>query len=900
MASASVSVEHAVPVVGDLLDSAETGRGGLAVVSGAVGGGKTRFLERVRDLARERGFHVLEAEGGRAERDLPFGLVGQLLAGVDLTPAEIERVGAALRAAPAGGEPPVASVLDLCLVLTARRGAPLLVTVDDVHHADTASLRCLLLLSRRLRAAGVVVVLAHDRHAPAGADDRRAECLRELVADQPHAVPVDLAPLTADEVAAVAGPAPVDGLAACLGLPRLLLALLADAACGAAPGDGPAYARAVADTLRRLGDPAARVAGGLAVVDGPADHILLGDLVGADADTAATALRDLTAAHLVRDGALAHPALRAAVLADPAADLAGLRARAAALLNDRGAPAVAVADHLVALGDASEPWMTGLLREAAQQAQSSGDRARAHDYLRLAHDRTGDERERAEAAVRLLGLEWQSGTPTPARRAEHVAAALSHARSGGRHTAAMLRYLMRYGAGAELTEAWAAVDAVPARGRAAADLAVTRLLTACSHPTALPGGPVPPRRRDPATAVPADPLGRAADALADVLANWADPDSLAVAEEVLREARLSAESFEQVESALLALVYAERLDAPAEVCAALLAEAEAQGADTWRARLLSWRAEIALRRGDLAGAETAARAALTAVHRQVWGTAIAEPLGVLVAATTARGDLDAAAAALAEPVPDEVFDTRHGLRYLCARGEYHRARGHVHAALGDFLVVGQLMVAWGVDAPGLAPWRLRAADAYHALGKREKARKLIDEQLTALRHRHPRVRGAAMRLRAATAEVADRPHLLRRAVDELQESGDQYELAGAQAALGEAHRACGDHRRARTVFRVAATLAEDAGAETLLRALAAEYPDDHTADPAPALPPTLLSDAEFRVAKLAAAGLTNREIAGRLYITVSTVEQHLTRVYRKLNVRGRDGLPAELCTSVAP
>jgi RNA polymerase sigma factor (sigma-70 family) len=52
-----------------------------------------------------------------------------------------------------------------------------------------------------------------------------------------------------------------------------------------------------------------------------------------------------------------------------------------------------------------------------------------------------------------------------------------------------------------------------------------------------------------------------------------------------------------------------------------------------------------------------------------------------------------------------------------------------------------------------------------------------------------------------------------------------------------------------------------------------------------------LTDAERRVAALAAAGVTNREIASQLFITVSTVEQHLTKIYRKLNVRRRSGLP---------
>jgi DNA-binding CsgD family transcriptional regulator len=54
---------------------------------------------------------------------------------------------------------------------------------------------------------------------------------------------------------------------------------------------------------------------------------------------------------------------------------------------------------------------------------------------------------------------------------------------------------------------------------------------------------------------------------------------------------------------------------------------------------------------------------------------------------------------------------------------------------------------------------------------------------------------------------------------------------------------------------------------------------------------TQLSDAEQRVAALAAFGYTNGQIAHKLYITVSTVEQHLTRVYRKLGIAGRAELP---------
>jgi DNA-binding CsgD family transcriptional regulator len=55
-----------------------------------------------------------------------------------------------------------------------------------------------------------------------------------------------------------------------------------------------------------------------------------------------------------------------------------------------------------------------------------------------------------------------------------------------------------------------------------------------------------------------------------------------------------------------------------------------------------------------------------------------------------------------------------------------------------------------------------------------------------------------------------------------------------------------------------------------------------------------LTGAEARTARLAAAGASNREIAAELYLSLKTVEQHLTRAYRKLGVRGRADLAPAL------
>jgi len=64
--------------------------------------------------------------------------------------------------------------------------------------------------------------------------------------------------------------------------------------------------------------------------------------------------------------------------------------------------------------------------------------------------------------------------------------------------------------------------------------------------------------------------------------------------------------------------------------------------------------------------------------------------------------------------------------------------------------------------------------------------------------------------------------------------------------------------------------------------------------------PDTLTAAERRVADAAAAGGSNREIAGRLFLSPKTVEMHLGRVYRKLDIRSRTGLPAALGVSELP
>jgi DNA-binding CsgD family transcriptional regulator len=157
-------------------------------------------------------------------------------------------------------------------------------------------------------------------------------------------------------------------------------------------------------------------------------------------------------------------------------------------------------------------------------------------------------------------------------------------------------------------------------------------------------------------------------------------------------------------------------------------------------------------------------------------------------------------------------------------------------------------------------------------------------------------------------------------VEILHSAGDQLELARTLADLGAVYHDLGESGKARTIERRALHLKQLCLAETVPAALAATA---SVADPAAAAPagsgpsaapagvsapsrtrpplpsgaseePDLnpdLSDAERRVATMAARGMTNRQISAKLYITVSTVEQHLTRIYRKLGVSRRSDLP---------
>jgi DNA-binding CsgD family transcriptional regulator len=418
-----------------------------------------------------------------------------------------------------------------------------------------------------------------------------------------------------------------------------------------------------------------------------------------------------------------------------------------------------------------------------------------------------------------------------------------------------------------------------------------RLLASCAFPELMSRDPagwdIAEDRRT--VSAPASRQLRAAAALSAVLTGERGGAAADVAEQVLQAARPDSTSLGWVVAALAALIYDDRPDLAAQWCDPLLEEAENGRAPVVHAVLAATRAMISLRQGEPAAAERHARFALSRISPVSWGVGIGVPISVMVQAATAMGRYEDAAAHLSIAVPEAMFRTPCGLHYRRAYGRYHLATGSPHAALNDFQACGELMGRWGFDVPGLIPWRTEAAQALIELGDSGRAARLLDEQL-ALARPGTRTRAAALRVKAMIAQLGDRATLLREAVDVLRECGDGHELVLALTDLSHVQETEGDHEEATASARAARRLARRSG----MRPLIAEGSDDTSPTPAASGLASDLTEAELKVATLAAQGNTNQQIADKLFVTVSTVEQHLTRVYRKLRVDRRSELRQRL------
>ncbi len=896
----------------------------MVLISGAVASGKTALLSRFAEHATESGALLLKANGSRAERHFPLGVVGQLLQSGSLPGDQVQRlrrrIGNWLGDEPADGAdaigalPTSALIDELCLpVLDLTERLPVVITVDDVQYADPASLQVLLCLVRRLRSVPLLMVLTKGT----GPEVELAAFNAELIAHT-RASRIRLGPLSAAGVTEVLAEHLGDERADKLtvechditgGNPLLLHALVEDnlGATDPIPRQrggrtivGDAFREAVQVCVHRCEPVVLHGARGLAVLDSPAGPRLLHRLVGVESSAADNIIQTLETVGLTRHGRFVSTTARLAVLDDiPGDERSALFLRAAELLRDEGAPPTVIAAHLVASGQSCPPWGIRVLCAAADEALARDRTATALEQLGLAERSCVDPASRAMIDLTLAQAEWRLNPAAVTVRLPRLLSAFTDGHLSAAEVTFPVNYLLWHG---RFDEATPAIELLPDRldEQTKPYVHAFHLWLASSYPTLLAHLPRDPVQLDDSAAVQdtvtMDGRLRAPATLATVLRFGPRGHVVTEAERVLQGCRLDQTTVQSAQLALLALVYADNQEKAAHWCDVLLAEASDRDSPSWHGMFAAVRAEISLRRGDLAAAESHARSALSLISAHGWGVAIGAPLGTLVRATTAMGKNDHAAKALTTPIPQAMLRTRWGVWYLHARGAYHLGVDKLQAALSDFLTCGELMVEWNIDLPALVPWRSEAAHVYVRLGQETQARKLAKAQLDRPGAQRSRTHGISLRALAACTELRRRPNLLKKASERLHASGDKFEFARALADLGEAYHLLGDTERARMTVRRALHIAKECHSESLGTRLVPEWMDqsgDASKPDGADAELTALSDAERRVATLAAMGHTNREIARKLYITVSTVEQHLTRVYRKLKVHRRSDLPLQ-------
>jgi DNA-binding CsgD family transcriptional regulator len=151
--------------------------------------------------------------------------------------------------------------------------------------------------------------------------------------------------------------------------------------------------------------------------------------------------------------------------------------------------------------------------------------------------------------------------------------------------------------------------------------------------------------------------------------------------------------------------------------------------------------------------------------------------------------------------------------------------------------------------------------------------------------------GMSARIRALEADNTDAEALYRESIVHFGKTQLRIELARSQLLYGEWLRRERRNLDARVELRAALRLFREFGVEAFAGRTQIELrATGERIRPPAADTKAQLTPQESQVARLAAQGLTNREIAARLFIGESTVEYHLVKVFRKLDVRSRTQL----------
>jgi len=349
-------------------------------------------------------------------------------------------------------------------------------------------------------------------------------------------------------------------------------------------------------------------------------------------------------------------------------------------------------------------------------------------------------------------------------------------------------------------------------------------------------------------------------------------------------------------SAGVRLAFRGELARAREVFAGLLAAAEQRGEARSGMVFTLQLCEVELRGGDTA----AAARALDEFGQ--WAALEPEAAGTrtrLQAALAAvRGDPERAAALVAEAVAmsDSTANEWDRLEALRAAGLAALLARQPEQAVVSLSAVWEHTVREGVQDPGAFPVAGDLAEALAEAGQLGAAGEVIGRlRVLAAAQQHPWGLATVDRSAAVVALAAGYDEAaaaqLAHAAAAYRALGLGFDAARALLVLGRAQRRARKRAAARHSLEQARSGFEALGCPGWAQAAAAELDrvSGRRTTPGGGLTP-----GEQRVAELVAAGLSNKEVAEQLYLSVYTVEAHLSRAYAKLGVRSRGQLARRL------
>ena len=891
------------------LDQARQGFPQIVVLEGPGGIGKTTLLDRF--LHQESDLTVLRVSGEEWEKLLPYALLDQLarVAG---------NVGLLLPGADASAaEEPITVGTRLLGLWSELQDERVVVTViDDAHWADLDSLRAMLFAMRRLITDRVLVIVAlRDLNSSAVPDGLRRMALG------PTGRVIALHPLRVNEIAQLASQLGTESLPAGTaerlhrhteGNPLYLRAVIKQT-----PADAwrqwepalPAPREYAAGVIRRMEACPPEVRSFIEAGSVLGLHFALqtaatlsevtDPLKALDAASVAGIL-DTTPGPQLVDVKFTHPMTRAAVYDQlPLARRAELHAAAARLVDDE----TDSLRHRVAAGRGHDPTLVADLENYATREASRGAWASAASTLAVISRLSPSKSIRQQLLVRAVDAMVAGGDLV---RAKPYAGEIAGFAASARRDATLGHLAILDGnpieAEHQLRTAWLNLDktlepdlpaslaernALHAMGR----LRPLDMIEWAQQAISL-GSPDQPESVDAhgILGIGLGMVGRADDGMAvhesvlsTVSSTGRGPNGLAV----------------RMANGWLRLATDDFTAAAAELSEAAPA---ALRAGSYRVALyaFTWltRTHFHLGAWDEAIVDADRAVTLLSETEHEWLRPLVH--WVASAVPAARGDwatADQHAAAAASG------NTAYEMMLLCggmAKAQVAAAYGNHDAVLEALEPVLTLMPRQGIEEPGFWSWQHLYVDALTGTGRLDEAEAFLrprEELANRRAHRSSMARLARSRgrLASATGDTAGAMAAFEFGAQQLRQLPLPFEKAQLELAWGQSLRRTGQRRLAAERLRSAAEVFSALGAQPFLERTEREL---LASGLAPArrkdYDPNRLTPHELAVANLVGQGMSNRQIAADIMVSIKTVQAHLTKIYAKMGVTSRAELAAQI------